>query len=381
MSDEQYMKRAMALARRGLGSVEPNPIVGCVIVKDGRVVGEGYHRRFGGPHAEVEALRDAGEAAKGATVYVTLEPCPHFGKTPPCDRALIEAGVRRVVIGRLDPHPERGQVGVQHLKEAGIEVEVVGGGLHEACAGLIEPFVKRTYAGLPYVIAKWAATVDGAIATGRGDSQWISGEASRRIVHQVRGRVDAVVVGIGTAVADDPLLTARPRPRKGGQRKRVARRVVIDPSLRLPVTSKLIATIDEAPLTIATHEQTLKRGGAAVEAMRERGVELLPLPGRKTQPSTLNLEVLMRHLVREHDATNVLVEGGGRTIGTLIEQELVDELMVFIGPKVLGDGGGVRPVVFAEAPGAMNEARNVRLAAMRRIGEDVLLSYRIAGRR
>jgi diaminohydroxyphosphoribosylaminopyrimidine deaminase/5-amino-6-(5-phosphoribosylamino)uracil reductase len=172
-----HMQRAIRLARRGMGYVEPNPMVGCVIVKDEQVVGEGWHKRFGGPHAEVEALRAAGEASRGATVFVTLEPCPHFGKTPPCSRALIDAGVARVVIGTLDPHPDRGSVGVEQLEAAGITVE--RSPLEAQCIELIAPFLKRVNAGLPYVIGKWAATVDGAIATASGDSRWISSEASR----------------------------------------------------------------------------------------------------------------------------------------------------------------------------------------------------------
>ncbi|MDH3583092.1 MAG: bifunctional diaminohydroxyphosphoribosylaminopyrimidine deaminase/5-amino-6-(5-phosphoribosylamino)uracil reductase RibD, partial [Phycisphaerae bacterium] len=201
------MRRALKLARRGEGYVEPNPMVGCVIVQDGKVVGEGWHRRFGGAHAEVVALRQAGPAARGATVVVTLEPCCRQGKTPPCTGALIEAGVGEVVIGCLDPTPEVDGRGVGELEAAGITTRM--GPLHEEATRLVAPFIKRTLTGFPYVMLKWAATVDGAIATGSGDSKWISGEASRRRVHQWRSRVDAILVGIGTVLADDPSLTAR----------------------------------------------------------------------------------------------------------------------------------------------------------------------------
>ena len=375
MTDAAYMKRALALARRGLGDVEPNPAVGCVIVRDGRIVGQGYHHKFGSPHAEVEALRDAGEAARGGTVYVTLEPCPHFGKTPPCDRALIAAGVKRVVMGALDPHPDRAGKGAEHLQEAGIEAALAEPAIHAQCLELIEPFLKRSLTGLPYVIAKWAATVDGAIATATGDSKWISSEASRRIVHQLRGRVDAVVIGIGTALADDPLLTAR-----GTRRRRIARRVVIDPSLRLPLTSQLVRSIKEAPLTLATTDASAASPAAA--AMREQGVEVIGLEQTgSADPPTLDLAPLLRHLVQQHEATNLLVEGGGRTIGTMMQQQLVDELQVFIGPRILGDGGAPRPVTCQAPPTKISGGIELKLTGLRRTGDDVLLRYRPLARR
>jgi len=241
------MKRALTLARRGAGAVEPNPMVGCVIVRDDRIVAEGHHRRFGGPHAEIDALRRlqaAGGNPHGATVYVTLEPCNHTGKTGPCSEALIEAGVGRVVIAALDPHPTS-TGGVRRLREAGVDVTV--GVLEAHATELIAPFAKRIATGLPFVIAKWAATIDGATATHTGDSQWISNEQSRKHVHRLRGRVDAIMVGIGTVARDDPMLTAR-----GVKVRRTARRVVIDPSLRIDETCNLVRSIDQAPLSIVT---------------------------------------------------------------------------------------------------------------------------------
>jgi len=214
------MRRALALAERGRGRVEPNPLVGCVIVKMGRVVGEGFHRRFGGPHAEVIALNRAGRAARGATAYVTLEPCCHHGKTGPCTDALIRAGVKRVVTACRDPFKKVAGKGIAQLHRAGITVEV--GLLRVEAQSLNAPFFKRVTTGLPWVIAKWAMTLDGAISSGKkGPSRWISGPQSRRMVHELRARVDAILIGIGTALADDPLLTAR-----GVKVRRVARRVV-----------------------------------------------------------------------------------------------------------------------------------------------------------
>ena len=384
--DEQMMRRALRLARRGAGHVEPNPMVGCVIVRRGRVVGEGWHRRFGAAHAEVEALRAAGARARGATVYVTLEPCAHHGKTPPCTEALIAAGVKRVVVGCVDPNPVSGG-GRRKLKRAGVDVQT--GVLAEEAAELIAPFTKRVRTGLPYVICKWAATVDGAIATASGDSQWISNERSRRIVHQLRGRVDAIIVGIGTVLADDPWLTAR-----DVRVRRVARRVVIDPDLKLPLDCRLVRSVDVAPLTVAAGEKGAGRSRKCGE-LEKRGVELVVLTSRSrpsrasssgqgkrqghSKRTLLNMRRLMTHMVKAHSATNVLVEGGAGTHGAMLDQRLVDELMVFTGPKVLGDGAGMQPV---RSPGSqpvrrMRDATIGRLVELRRIGDDVLGRYRL----
>jgi diaminohydroxyphosphoribosylaminopyrimidine deaminase / 5-amino-6-(5-phosphoribosylamino)uracil reductase len=209
--DALHMARALELARRGEGSVEPNPMVGCVIADDDEVIGEGWHRRFGFAHAEVEALSAAGSRARGATAYVTLEPCCHFGKTPPCTQALIAAGIRRVVAALADPFPQISGRGFSELTAAGIEVEI---GLMESEARRLHaPYLKRVTTGRPWVIAKWAMTLDGKLSTRSGDSRWISGFESREIAHQLRGRVDAILIGRGTAVADDPLLTSRPPAR------------------------------------------------------------------------------------------------------------------------------------------------------------------------
>ena len=229
------MRRAIELARRGEGLVEPNPQVGAVVLDaHGAVVGAGWHERFGGPHAEVMAIASAGAAARGGTLVVTLEPCCHHGKTPPCTDAIIAAGVSRVVIGVEDPFPQVSGGGVAALRRAGIDVET--GVLAEAAARLSAPFRRLVVDGRPWVIAKWAMSLDGRIAAAGGDSRWISGEASRALVHTLRGRVDAIMVGIGTALADDPLLTARPPG------PRTALRVVVDSRARLPTESRLVRT-------------------------------------------------------------------------------------------------------------------------------------------
>lgn len=370
MDETRFMKRAIALARRGRGAVEPNPMVGCVIVKAGRVVGAGYHRRFGGPHAEVHALREAGRAARGATAYVTLEPCSHFGKTPPCAEALIAAGLKRVAIGVRDPHPQSGG-GVAVLRRAGIEVEV--GLCAEQCAKLVAPFIKGVEQGLPYVTLKWAQTLDGSIATSTGDSQWISNEQSRQHVHRLRGMADVVMVGIGTALTDDPQLTAR-----GVRVRRVARRVVVDPELRLPSKARLLATLDEAPLTLAVSRRALTRRSAKADRLCKAGVELVPLADTPDRHGLLKLRPLLKHLHKAHQATHVLVEGGAGLTGALLAQRLADELLVFAGPKMLIDGQGLPPSVLPSGLGAMEKMKNaqrLRLCGLKRLGDDVMLRY------
>ncbi len=363
MDDAIHMRRAIALAARGLGRVEPNPPVGCVIVKRGRVIAEGWHRVFGGPHAEIHALRRAGTAARGATAYVSLEPCAHHGKTPPCTAALIEAGIARVVIGVKDPFPKVAGRGLRQLRRAGLDVEI--GVEQDAARERIAAFSKRITTGLPWVICKWAQTLDGAIATTSGDSQWISNETSRREVHRLRARVDAILIGIGTAIADNPQLTARDVPIR-----RVARRVVIDPDLRLPANSRLLRTLEQAPLTLAVRQSSLDKRGTLRRRLEAAGVELWPWRG-----AMLNPEKLLRHLSATHHATNVLVEGGATTHGLLLEQHLVDEIRAFVAPKLLGHPG-LSAVRGSREVRRMAEAHAMVLKTVRRFGDDLMLTYR-----
>ena len=321
------MTIATRLAARGHGGAEPNPLVGCVVVDGaGTVIGQGFHRRCGGPHAEIHALRDAGPRARGATVYVTLEPCNHTGRTGPCAEALIEAGVGRVVAARRDPNPPAGG-GLERLRAAGIAAEELAG--CAAAVRLSEPFAHRVHTGLPWVTVKWAQSLDGRIATRAGESQWISGPASRRLVHRERGRVDAILTGIGTVLADDPLLTARVR-----RPRRVARRVVVDPGLRVPVEAQLVRTAGAVPTTVVCAEGALAGEAAKGTRLREAGVELVALPDTE---GSLPLDMLLRRLVTEHDVTNVLVEGGGGLAKHLFRAGLVNEAWVFVAPLILGD--------------------------------------------
>ncbi len=330
-SAEAYMRRAIELAQRGLGLVEPNPLVGAVIVSQaGQIVGEGWHQKFGGPHAEVHALAEAGESARGATLYVTLEPCCHFGKTPPCSRAVIAAGIRRVVVATVDPAAHVNGGGIAELKGEGIEVEV--GMLGDDARALIAPFTKLMTTGIPWIIAKWAMTLDGRIATRTGSSRWISNEASRRVAHQLRARVDAIVVGAGTVIADDPLLTARPAG------PRTATRVVLDSTCRTPLESQLALTARNIPTIIAT---TSRAPVSRCDALREVGVEILTLSSEAT--GRPDFGELVKELGKRR-YTNILIEGGSSVLGSCFDGGWLDEAHAFIAPKFVGGAAASGPI-------------------------------------
>jgi diaminohydroxyphosphoribosylaminopyrimidine deaminase/5-amino-6-(5-phosphoribosylamino)uracil reductase len=319
--DETWMRQALALAEQGRGAVEPNPLVGAVVIKDGVGVGEGWHQRFGGPHAEVHALAAAGEATRGATLYVTLEPCCHHGKTPPCTDAILRAGIARVVAAMADPFPKVAGKGAEVLRQAGVVVEI---GLCETEARRLNaPYLKLLSCGRPYVHAKWAMTLDGKIATRTGNSKWISNQASRRRVHELRGRMDAIIVGIGTVLADDPLLTARPPG------PRMPARIVLDSHGRLPRDGQLARTAREAPVIVATARDLAE---ARADELRGLGCEVMPLSLESTRPA---LTGLLDELGRRR-MTNVLVEGGGDVLGSFRDAGEIDEVHVFIAPKLAG---------------------------------------------
>ncbi len=343
---EEAMRRALELARRGFGFVEPNPAVGAVIVDDGgRVVGEGWHERFGGSHAEVHALATAGEAARGATLYVTLEPCCHFGKTPPCTRAIIAAGIRRVIVGTIDPAAHAKGSGIAELRVAGVEVEV--GVMESEARRLIAPFTKLTTSGLPWVHAKWAMTLDGKIATRTGSSQWITNEASRAVVHQLRGRMDAIIVGIGTVLADDPLLTARPPG------PRVARRIVLDSMARTPLESQLVRTARDVPtVVVATRHAPTER----CELLRSTGAQVMIVSA--DSHGRPDLSVLLMELGYQR-LTNVLIEGGGQVLGSCFDLGLIDEVHAFVAPKLIGGTAAPSPL---EGHGLIDMSAAARLS-------------------
>jgi len=360
--DASHMARALELAARGEGWVEPNPMVGCTIVQNGETVGEGFHQRFGGPHAEIEALQSAGSRATGATVYVTLEPCCHQGKTGPCTKALIAARVARVVIAQLDPNPRVAGRGVAELQRAGITVEV--GLLESQAAELCAPYLKLVRTGRPWIIAKWAMTLDGKLATRLGDSRWISCEASRAIVHEIRGRVDGIMVGRATALTDDPLLTARP----AGPRK--ATRIVLDSHASLALTSQLVRTARQTPVLVAVGEQAPSEKR---QQLADAGCEVLECPGAT---SDKRLEWLLDELGRR-ELTNILVEGGSQLLGSLLDAGQIDEVHAFIAPKLVGGAHAPGPIA---GTGLELLANALKLSAPEIVpcGTDVYVRGRVA---
>jgi len=341
-ADLAWMNLALAEAERGRGAVEPNPLVGAVVVRNGQVVGLGHHAGFGGPHAEVMALGDAGEAAQGATLYVTLEPCCHRGKTPPCTDAIRSAGVARVVAAIRDPFPRVDGGGLSILRSAGVPVDL---GLQaSAAAALNAPYLKRVSTGFPYITAKWAMTLDGKTAVASGNSQWISSPGSRSLVHQLRGRMDAILVGIGTVLADDPQLTARPAG------PRTAVRIVLDSKALLPLTSRLVQTAREVPVLVAVSEQAPEDRRGALE---EQGCEVVVFPG----DTHVTIIPLLAELGRR-DMTNLLVEGGGRVLGSFLDSGQVDQVEAYIAPIL---EGGDHPHTPARGRGTLRMSDAARL--------------------
>ncbi len=349
----RYMRLALAEAARGAGRTSPNPAVGAVIVKGGRVVARGHHARAGGPHAEIVALRAAGARARGADLYTTLEPCDHHGRTPPCSLAIAEAGVRRVFSGSRDPNPLVDGRGVARLREAG--VEVITGVLAAECDALNAAWFTYITRGRPFVTLKLATTLDGRLATRGGDARWVTGPEARAWVHRLRDRVDAVLVGRGTALADDPRLTAR-LPGGGG---RDPLRVVLDTRRSLPPTLKLFRQRSAARTLVAHAAARARPLGPRVDLLRcRRG------------PGGLDLHDLLGRLAAR-GVTHLLVEGGGEVAASFLSAGLVDRLALFLAPKVLGPGRGWG---LAAAPARMAGALRIEGLAVERLGEDLLLT-------
>jgi diaminohydroxyphosphoribosylaminopyrimidine deaminase/5-amino-6-(5-phosphoribosylamino)uracil reductase len=359
--DAWYMARALELARRGEGAVEPNPMVGCTIVADDQIVGEGWHHRFGAAHAEIAALEVAGARAAGATMYVTLEPCCHHGKTPPCTQAILRAGLRRVVAAMPDPFPAVGGQGFAELQRGGVEVSV--GLLAAEAESLAAPYLKLVRTGRPWIIAKWAMTLDGRIATQSGASRWISSQSSRAVVQRLRARVDAVLVGATTAVKDDPLLTARPAG------LRTATRIVLDTRASLPMESQLVRTARQVPVLVAVGEQAAT---ADVDRLRAAGCEVFVCAG-DDRPA--RLDHLLAELGRRR-MTNVLVEGGGQVIGNLFDAGQIDEVHVFMAPRLFGGATAPGPVA-GIGRALVADAAQLEGVEVQATGGDVYLHGRI----
>lgn len=354
------MREALDLAYRGRGCVEPNPRVGAVVVRDDEIVGRGYHRSYGSPHAEIEALGAAGEAARGADIYVTLEPCSTKGKTPPCTDALIAAGVGRVVYASEDPDPRNGGAAIPLLQEAGIEV--VTGILAEKTDELLVPFARYCDGSLPFVLAKWASTLDGRIAARTGDSKWITGEEARTLAHRERARADAVLVGVGTVVADDPSLTTRHV--EGAS----PLRVIVDPNLRTPVTARAVAG-DGAALIVTAGGEADRRA-----ALTDVGATLIDV--ERDADGELDLVQALEEL-RRRGIGRLLVEGGGHTLGRLVSARLVDRVQVHVAPRLLGDAEGV-PALAGSALETIAAAADLEDVSVDRAGRDVIIAGELA---
>lgn len=356
-SDSEWMRIALAQARLGEGKVEPNPLVGAVVVQGEHRVGVGCHVRFGGPHAEVEALAAAGESARGATLFVSLEPCCHFGKTPPCTEAILRAGISRVVAATRDPFPKVDGGGLSALRAAGLDVAI--GVEAEAAFLLNAPYFKRVVTGRPFVTAKWAMTLDGKTAVRSGDSRWISSPESRALVHALRGRMDGILVGVDTAIADDPRLTARPP----GPRTPV--RIILDSTVRLPPTGALAQSARETPVIVVTTE-------AAPIDRRDRlaglGCEVLIVPG-PAETGRVSLEPLL-DLLGSRGMTNLLVEGGGRVLGGFLDAGEVDAVEVYLAPILDGGDHGFTSIR-GQGKEMMSQALRLEGGEVRQVGGDL----------
>ncbi len=349
------MRRALALARKGVGRTSPNPAVGCVIVRDNVVVGEGWHQKAGTPHAEVHALRQAGALASGADLYVTLEPCSHFGKTPPCADALVDARVARVFIGMIDPNPRVSGSGIAKLRSAGIEV--ISGLLESACFSINRPFIKQVTTGLPYVTLKSAMTMDGRTGTASGDSRWVTGESARKMVHRLRGTHDSIMAGVGTVLADDPQLTCRVR------RGHDPLRVIIDSTLRIPAKAEVLHVKSKASTLIAT----ISTDSAKIAPLKAYGAEILQCKARDGRVDLLDL----LYRLGSRGVQSILLEGGAELAGAMLREQLIDRCIFFYAPKLVGGDG----VGLFSGSGVERMADAIRLSGVSVgiIGEDIIV--------
>lgn len=374
-TDRNYMKAALKLAEKGIGGVNPNPLVGAVIVKDQRIIGAGYHEQYKGPHAERNALASCGESPRGAVLYVTLEPCCHYGKTPPCTEAIIESGIRRVVIGSEDPNPLVSGKSVAILREQGIEVETAV--LKEECDQLNQVFFHYITKHTPYVIMKYAMTMDGKIAAVSGESRWITGEAARRQVHKDRRRYAAVLAGMGTVLTDDPMLTCRlPNGRN-------PLRVICDTRLRTPLQSRLVRSAHEVPTILATccedreRQKQYESFGCQVMVMPKAVPRVMPKAVPRVMPKAqrIDLALLMQNL-GARGIDSVVLEGGQELNWSALESHIVNKLQVYIAPKIVGGEKGKTPVGGSGVE-QLSEAFGFSKPRIRRFGEDIMLESEV----
>lgn len=358
MSDSDYMAMALELAAKGAGRVSPNPMVGAVVVKDGNVVGQGYHQAVGSAHAEVHALNDAGEAASGATLYVTLEPCNHYGRTPPCTEKILETGIKRVVVAMADPNPGVRGGGNAYLQEQGLEV--VCGVLEEQARRLNESFIKFIQTGHPFVVLKMAATLDGRIATTSGDARWVTGEQARLCVHRMRHSMDAILVGIGTVKADDPELTTRLPDGDGID----PIRLVLDTHLSMPPDARMLGQSSSAPTWVVCGPGADEKRR---QALGDAGARILEV---EVNEGRIDMPALVKRL-GEMEISSLLIEGGAAVAGSALRSGIVDKVALFFAPKMLGGEG--MPMCEGPGPDWMKQALAIENMAIERIGADILI--------
>ena len=354
------MNLALDISKKGYGLVNPNPLVGAVIVKENRIIGTGYHKYFGGNHAEVNAFINATEDVEGATMYITLEPCSHFGKTPPCANKIVSKKIKKVVIAMLDPNPLVAGKGVKILVDNGIDVEV--GMLKDKAEMINEVFIKYITTKLPFVLMKTAMTLDGKISTYSGDSKWISGEKSREVVHEIRHRYSAVMVGIGTAIVDNPSLTARRKNQKSKQ----PIRIIVDSHGKILLDSKIVLTAKKYKTILVTTSQiSIKKENK----IKEKGIEIIKT---STKNNHVNLKELIK-ILGEKGIDSVLIEGGGTLNFSALEEGIVDKIMTFISPKIVG---GITAKTSVDGKGFpfISSAINIKNLKVNVLGEDILLT-------
>jgi diaminohydroxyphosphoribosylaminopyrimidine deaminase/5-amino-6-(5-phosphoribosylamino)uracil reductase len=359
-TDVKFMKEALRQARKGLGRTSPNPAVGAVIVRKGKIIAKGHHRKAGLPHAEVEVLGALGGKAPGATLYVTLEPCNHHGRTPPCTEAILRSGLKRVVVGMRDPNPDVKGGGCEYLKEKGLSVTT--GVLEAECRRLNEAFLKFVTTGRPFVMVKSALTMDGWTGTAKGHSKWITNEKSRKFVHRLRDRVDAVLVGIGTVLSDDPLLTARLGHRSGHD----PLRIIVDTHLRIPAKARVLNHNSSA--------ETIVVAGAGISSknlkqFQKNGVSVITCP---VKSGRIDLVALMG-ILGERFITSLLVEGGASIIGSMLREKLIDKFFIFKAPKILGGEDGI-PMAAGRGPDKVDQCLCLKDLEVRRFGGDILFT-------
>ena len=361
MPSQRYMECALSLAKLAMGYTSPNPAVGAVIIKDGLAVGMGYPHPAGSEHAEIMALRQAGDRAQGATMYVTLEPCPHYGRTPPCTEAIIDAGISEVHVALLDPNPVVSGCGLGRLNERGIKTHV--GMCQREAYEINEAYIKHITTGLPFVVAKFAMSLDGKIATKTGDSKWITKEEARNYAHALRHTVDAIMVGVNTVVADNPRLTAKGCGGKGGIGKMQPLRLVVDSKGKVPLNARIFEPPGEVLLAVATPFDSAKK-----ETFVRAGAEVLELPARA---GSVDIRELLK-LLGKREVVTVLVEGGGKLLGSLFDHRLVDKVLAFISPIIIGG----REAVSVGGNGVDNMAKALRLGRVdiKSFGDDILVS-------